>query len=67
MEETDLDMLLKEDSSAYLFGNYYAVDASCYECGRKIVTPKVHEEHSMKKHDKEKYLVPLKRDKPMFT
>ena len=67
MEETDLDMLLKEDSSAYLFGNSHAVDTSCYECGRNIVTPKVHKEHTVKKHEKEKYLVMLKRDKPMFT
>ena len=33
MQKTDLDMLEKEDDAFYLFGNCYAVDASCYECG----------------------------------
>ena len=65
--KTDLEVLLKEDDAAYLFGNCYAVKASCYECERSIVTPKEHDENTMKKHHKEECYVALKRDKPMFT
>ena len=42
--KNDFEVLLQEDDARFLFGNFYAVNARCYECNRVILTAKEHKE-----------------------